>query len=257
MDWEKLSSQSALLAPLIHVLVCFLYLFGYSTGFGAEIGILFSFSDLFSLSITDVAFIYVSGVVLPIFFLALRSRPRQAIMAKDVSREEYINSIDVNSNNEKKVIRNILLFITIVAILTIPEFVVSIVFDEKFPYIQTSLIVVFLINISFYKISNNLNIGYSMSIFSLLLIACLSNAFFAGMNSGQGDRRYSYEVFYNKSFRCGEYVILRGASGRFIVVDPDGGRAVVDQDCNVVFTVPERPVFSSQSPGKLFLKLFA
>lgn len=69
MNWDKILSSSAVTIPLAHLLVCFLYICGYSAGFGSNVGSFFSAGDLFSTAAQNLSVVYLTGLVLPVILL--------------------------------------------------------------------------------------------------------------------------------------------------------------------------------------------
>jgi hypothetical protein len=73
MQLDKLISQTVLLIPLAHLIACSIFLLGYAAGFGGNVGTLLSLTDIFPVSIRDLALTYFAGLLVP----ALRNRGHQ------------------------------------------------------------------------------------------------------------------------------------------------------------------------------------
>jgi len=257
MNYEKLLGQLPVLAPIVHVLTCFIFLFGYSTGFGAGIGALFSFSDLFTISLTDVAYIYISGLLLPLAIVSARFQPGYRTIehrwANSGTEEDKIKL-----ENRIKANRRLVTVIFSASIITfVPSAYLAIHFDQRIPYSELATPSCLGVTLATLHYLSKFQTSFKVDLIIAAMASLMVGAFLIGVARGQGERRYSTQVFSQNHISCGKYTILRPASGKFIAVDQAGKRIIIKDDCAIAYMVPNRPVFEDVGGLELAKRLFS
>lgn len=252
------AGQLAVVAPLIHLIICFIYISGYSLGFGGGIGSIFSISDIFSISLTDLIFVYIIGFIFPIISLS------DHLTISEEEEAELRASRDYLAVSKKLIISGdmmrylILSSMAAFVVLLSTEFFLAFYLNELIPYVNiqvSSLFALpFILRVSGPSVSSRLKKR------TLLVIAVglVTSALALGLAQGQKERRYPISSFSNR-ITCNDMIILRSVTQKYIAISANGNRVIIDEKCELLFKLPVRrelkPISLISLANKYYLTL--
>lgn len=232
-------SQIAVIAPAIHLFISFVFITGYSLGFGGGVGTLFSITDIFSITLTDIYYVYIFGFIIPLLSIIDK-------LIVDRHKENNTNKDSLNFFNifelSGKTVRVTLLLIMIISILFVLfYFYIANYFKALMPYnlIQAALIISlpYILMID----GENSSIRLKRRTIALLIVGLILSSLASGLSQGQLERRYSISHFENRVF-CSDFKILRSTSQGLIAVSKNGDRIIIDSKCQTIFKFPHRTI---------------
>jgi hypothetical protein len=243
VSFEKAVSSGVVLVPLTHLFVSFLFLFGYSTGFGGNVGMLFQASDVFSLSIQNLASIYITSLVVPglaALFVLRTPNGKLPQDAEPVRRDLLGLVIAVDA------VRSLVLFLLLffLAYLMASSFY-GLVNDEYFSYSIIGLLAVAIfLTVGVRILAKRGVVGAKAAILWLAANLVIA-AFGSGAAVGQADRREPYAQLQRHSASCGSFLARRRAGDVFIAIGRNNERYVIDKDCKVKLRFSHRATFDT------------
>lgn len=245
MDMEKAIGQFAIAIPIIHISTCAVYLAGYSAGFGSSVGMLFGPSDLFGLSVSELFWTYLAGIIMPLAIISPQFKPdykTARTRADEIGDETIISRV---KRTDIIIFRMIISFLSIFTILILFVTYIAVKFDHRIPYTELGNPLAFVSSFltARYMSSFNTSRATNLILSSLLTFAVIS--FSTGLTRGQGERRYHAKNFTDSRPACGGWSILRTTGERYIAVASNNERAVLDADCRPVLRFPKRAPFAS------------
>jgi hypothetical protein len=223
--------------PIAHVLGSAFYLWSYCLGFGAYIVVYASVSDLLSVSINDMVRVYAISLALPVIIIAARLAspyPYAVDMANALPVEQQASAHATNKSMRKAI--NWMAVITFVLMggLAIKDVMVG----NQFPYtllmvsLQIPGVVLWM---GLCERRGFSNMTYEVgTIFGGFVLAL----FCVGASRGQSDRFISYRSALTSHTTCGKAAVLRQISGKYLSILPNNSRALISEDCKVIFRVP-------------------
>ncbi|WP_109356410.1 hypothetical protein [Sphingorhabdus sp. EL138] len=237
---DKLKDLSILI-PAIHIVMCFSYLLFYYMSFGYGIHIFSSPVDVFAISL---------GELLPIYiFLALGSVIGIGQGKLFISFARDLTDDEIESIGESKLSRflavskgNPHMFIALVggSVFVLLALLSVIIFYARtgflhFTFANIVLIFGWVVIDQFFVRRSGLNKIQRELIFygGFALIMTVS----AGLHQGQMDRHLAYSQLESNNPKCEELIVLRSLSDRFLAVDKDNTRLIIDEECKPVFTL--------------------
>ncbi len=247
MDQEKLISQSVIAVPVIHVTTCAIYLAGYSAGFGASVGTLFGAGDLFGVSVSELFWTYLAGVVLPLIALSPQLKPDYKSPRTRAAETGDQSIIDRVHSQDRLYLGIVYLGVAVWMLSTLASSFVALQTDHRFPYMECSNILAFGASFYWARYASTLPTSRATDLVITVLMALAIIAFGSGLSRGQGERRYPVAAFEGKRPLCGTWHVLRPVGERFIAVDSKGGRALINEACATSLAIPFRPSFKSAS----------
>lgn len=251
MDIEKSIGQFAIAVPIIHISTCAIYLAGYSAGFGANIGMMFGASDLFGLSVSELFWTYLGGIIIPLITLSPQFKPgyKSAITRAYESGDQ--NIIDAANKSNSSFLKLILFILSLWTLFCLFYLFISLKLDQRIPYSELSNPFAFLVSFLFANYASNFKTSRTVDLIvaSLLTFAIIS--FASGLTRGQGERRYGVTNFRDSRPSCNDWYILRTVGERFIAVAGNNHRAVINAECKPVLGFAERRPFASASLSDL------
>jgi len=247
MQIPKIIEQFPVVAPVMHLLVSAIFLTGYATGFGAGIGGLFGISDLFSLSLSDLALVYVGSLILPFVIVSSQLRPDYVSLGTRLS-----SSADPSDHNRLRIIQKsykwFVRFIFAFWLLNIVPFTfLAWKLDERIPYDVMSGVVAMSVSLGWMKYAQKLPTTQRADLIISLILSLLAGAFMVGLMRGQGERRYDISYFKHKKMECQGMVIIRPIGVRFLAVDDYSNRYIINDDCKKILSIPTRKIFRNMS----------
>jgi hypothetical protein len=237
--------------PVAHVLGSAFFLWSYCLGFGANLVIFASASDLLSVSISDMVRVYALALVLPAAVTLIRvtsANPYAVDMANALPVEQQAGA---HANNRK--MRKALNWAAFaIFVVFTGRAAYSVISGEQFPYhliwaaLQVPAIVLWMTACE--------SRGYSNWTFEAgtLLGGFIISLFCIGASKGQSDRFIPYKDAVISHTACSKFVILRQVSNKYLSIMPDGSRALISEDCKVVFRVPSprgQPLYGEAKPS--------
>lgn len=219
------------IVPFGHLILASTYLWAYCFGFGARVGTYVSVADVYAVSIGNLAPLYAMAVLVAIY-----------VGRDDIGRWLTEGTVRKSAKRPKGVLfpagrlsKALRFFLVITVSATV---VVSYLTGEGIDVYMTAIYAAVLLTFSewFAKARPHLDVTLAL----VVAIAVGATAV-AGMNEGQRHRHAGYDAFATNYGRCGDYVVLRELSSRFLVVSPDGTHSLVDQECTprVTFAIPK------------------
>lgn len=250
--------------PIAHVLGSAFFLWSYYTGFGSEIAIFSSASDILSVSINDMVFVYATALVIPALITLLRmtSSTPYAVDMVDALPEERRGVARAFHRAARQAFNwgalAIFIIFSLLAFRTFQQ-------THNFPY--TILHIALQIPTIILWMTLCEKRGYQNWTFEIgaILGGFILSLFFIGGSQGQLDRINKYDAVKKNHAFCEKTVVLRQISNKFLAVLPSGERVLIAEDCKVVFRVPQlqhskqsnnatkllkRPVVGSPAPLK-------
>lgn len=232
---EPLALSTLLIAvPLTHLIITSVYLLCYCIGFGGNVGAFISVDDVFSTSLTQVAPIYVTGLLFPGLLILWRhswkypyEADRIAAMEDPVRQRQAALHL--------KVVQSAL-FVTALVSLAIALVRIG---DA---YLRATHIPVFTLSIltfTFGPIILGRYLGRGKITWRVYEVATLALMFSAsalasGVDRGQSDRIRDYASLSEVRPMCGDYAVLRKISGQMLAAGPRNERVLLDEDCNQI-----------------------
>lgn len=223
--------------PVLHLLFSSIYIWGYGRGFGAELNSFVTATDLFTTSIRDMVQVYISGFLIPVFYLIVRYARTYPTAEARVD--------DFSDPAQQAVARSKLYRIRVYLTLALCTFTV-VVFTFQFwdfyrgepisylgLYPVASLWAV-LGMVKLREIWWMSDLTYEIA--TLLVCVTVSAAFF-GLHLGHTDRYAKWQNQKNKPI-CGQYRVMRSLSDRYLAMDSKSRQIIIDSECEVKFVIP-------------------
>lgn len=251
MDQDKLVGQAVVTVPIIHLITCAIYLAGYSAGFGANIGTIFSVGDLFGLSVSELFWTYLAGVVIPLVALSPQLRPDYKTAharAQETGDAAIISRI---AWQNKVFFRAILGMMALVTLASLFYLFISISLDQRIPYMELSQPFAFIISFGWSSYASKLPTKRTTDLLIAIIMTLALLSFATGLTRGQGERRYPVKSFIDARPSCGGWLVLRTVGERMIALNKDGLRAVITDECKPALLIPRRADFKQAALAEL------
>lgn len=223
--------------PVLHLLVTVTFLYTYCAGFGANISIFASPSDVFTTSIRDLVPIYISSLFFPLFtFLVwIKGRKSPVDLALEIEDPNRRRLALTHVNRMRWLTGAFALF----AFLSpMPLILRAMIEAGPIPYAFIGLMwqipLVIIIHVFSWRFDVSGEVVHLMVIGILLI---WSAAFF-GLGKGQVDRHSEYLHSKISNVSCGGLAIIKNISSNYIAVDKNSSKYIVDNQCAVRFVVP-------------------
>lgn len=235
LDIDKIAGRATIIVPVVHLVACGLYMAGYSIGFGGNIGGMFSASDFFTITIQHLITTYVLTLGMPLVVIFMRHRSGRTYAVDLIARED-----DPLKKAELIATRHWVVGFTtwtlpVLALLALVMLACQFWTGAARDYYFALNMCILALFPSWWKIANHLKF-YGLSVeLAWCALAFTVGVVGLGMNSGERDRRYSYNDLSEGRMRCGKHVILSPIGNRFISVTPDNRRHLVNDECKVQF----------------------
>lgn len=221
----------AAVLPLVHVGICYWYLFCFYSAFGGGVIALLEVEDIFSVSLSDLASAYVFGIISIIAaYLLMFEKPLRFSDREEFSLHSSINTRPVDWA-----------FRILFAISAIGIIVFTFLFDVFITAFALIIIATFLGDVA-RKISDRNSISNGPVLICAILIVAFTNITASAYKKGFALRHYPQAVLPTDRMQCEEWGLYRALGSYFVAVDEEGRRAIISQDCNVHFRLPERTI---------------
>lgn len=222
-----LSFKDALVAvPTFHLVCTIAYLASYALGFGDGIGALYSVSDIANTAVRQMPLIYALGLVMLVFSTAVK-KPEE---------EEYTGKWVFNWPTFMLFFGGSVLYPAMFAFV---EWQSSIIHGEPYNFYNGGQI---LFGLPLFALALFVpKLGPFRKLISVILtvLFTMSLASFVGINAGHKDRYTVYADAASDRPICNSVAVLRGISDKFLVVRPNGTKAIYTADCKPFMDLPE------------------
>lgn len=235
MDIEKAIGRLTIIVPLIHLLACGLYMAGYSTGFGGNIGGMFTASDFFTITIQHLVTTYVLSLGMPVAVIFLRHRSGRTYAADLIAKEEDPAKKAKLVDTREWVIWFTTWALPLLGLLPLGLLACQIWTDApRDYYLPLTMLLLALLPI-WWRAANRLNF-YGLPVeLAWCALSFAVGVLGLGLNAGDRDRRWPQAAFVDSRMRCGKHVVLNPIGERFLTVTPDNRRHLTDDECKVQF----------------------
>lgn len=231
------------IVPFGHLILASTYLWAYCFGFGAGVGTYVSVTDVYAVSIGNLAPLYAMGVLFAIYV----GRDHIARWLTEGAARRSLEKPKGVVWPKGRLTRALRFILVITVCATVA---VSYLTGEGIDVVMTALYAAVLLTFSewFGKARPHLEVTLA-----LVVTVAVGGTAVAGMNEGQRHRHGGYEAFATSYGRCGDYVVLRQLSSRLLVVSPEGTHSLVDQECTprITFAIPTALIDPETLPSPL------
>jgi hypothetical protein len=232
---ERLS-HTLVAIPIAHVLGSAFYLYSYCFGFGANLVVHASVSDLVSVSIKDMVPVYLITSLFPLMLAITR------LSFEHPYAESKIESLPIHQQpsmyRRLEIARSAIKYFAI----SLPFVTAILVLWEFFNNYQFSyMMLLFCLDISFsvfwLLICNKKSFGKWSHEVGMILIGFIVSLFCIGAANGQKDRFISYDKAKLSYTSCHSLIVIRQLSSRLLVVMPNNARGLTSDDCKLQFNI--------------------
>lgn len=250
MTTSERLGHSLVAIPVAHILGSAFFLWSYCLGFGANLVVYASASDLFSVSISDMVRVYAISLAIPVALTLIRmtsATPYAVDMANALPQDKQESAHTFN-----RYMRSFLNWVSLVIFAIFALRTGYMIYDGKqFPYM--TLWIALQIPATTAWMSFCEQRGYSGYIFEAgsLIGGFMVALFCIGANKGQSDRFILYNSAIKTHTTCDKTIVLRQISNKYLAILPGNSRALIAEDCKVLFRVPPprgRPLFEEPKP---------
>ena len=212
--------------PAVHLFACFVYLFFYYYSFGHGLARFASPTEVFSVSLSEVALIYLFGGIG--FLLG-----RWSHQTDEEIDQRY--SENAAAAVRKANIWETRLLFGLAALSLIFGFIASYLHSYIFWYAFTLPV-----GLSFVAILSKFSVKQQLPPTAILvglgLAVAMTLITFRGLADGQEAAHLTVKKFEQQP-TCGKFVILKDVSDDFLAVDQENNRLIIDDNCEEKFRV--------------------
>lgn len=242
-------AQLVVVFPVFHLLMSTLFLWAYCVGFGLNLAIFTTASDIFTFAISSMVPIYLISFIWPLIYLAQRysrEHPFAIDEVKSIADPEQ-QSVAMSSLNKTRYRLKFGLWALTFAIILIESW--NFYHGNRINFVLLSAIpnlhlVIFFSNLKEKWYLDNLT--YEVAIlFVSFAVTCVA----FGLERGQSDRRKDYAIFQDDFLQCDKNLVIRKIGDSFLVVKPDNTKAMVSQECKELFREAPKPKAPKELPA--------
>lgn len=237
--------------PVAHVLGSAFFLWSYCLGFGANLVVHASASDLFSVSVSDMVRVYALSLVLPLAVTLMRvtsATPYAVDMANALPQEQQPRAHSLN----KKMRRSLNWFAAGIFAVCFARSAYDLYIGNQFPYTILWIALQLPATVAWMTFSERRSYsGYTFEA-GTLIGGFIISLFCIGATKGQSDRFVLYKDALGTHTSCARNIVLRQISGKYLAILPNNARALISEDCKVVFRVPPprgRSLYEESKPA--------
>ncbi|MNH79297.1 hypothetical protein D3C73_316150 [compost metagenome] len=229
-EWGGAASAVLIAVSAAHVLAAAAYLYFYCVGFGANLSVFYSAPDIFSISITKLANVYLRSLIWPAAVMLLL----RVLGVKN--NHEWIESA---ASPESKVRRKrqidkattASLWMMYVAVVVTALIAGWNWYHGREASAYAVISAVLFAALYFFARRGGLPLTYLVGIFFV------GGVVGGAIDNGQADRHLKYSTYRALPF-CGEYKVLGRASGNYLAVGKKSEKVLIKDDCKVAFVFP-------------------
>jgi hypothetical protein len=254
IDIDKIATRYTVFVPVLHLVSCGLYIAGYSTAFGSNIGGLFSASDFFTITIQHLIMTYIVGLGMPLLVILARHRSGKTYAADLIAKEDDPIKKAAMAENNRKTVKFIQWVLPLASLLPIALLLCQIWTGAMREYYLVLNFVLMALLPTLWNTASRLGFFGVRVEFAWVGLAFAVGVYGLGLNSGDRDRRLPFSAFADSHMQCKKHFILRPIGSRFISVTSDDRRHLVDDKCEVKFTFPRSDIIPLESLFALVAK---
>jgi hypothetical protein len=245
MKWEEFKlSQVLVLMPIIHIAIASIFIFSYCAGFGAHFSAFESPSDIFRISVGDLIGLYITILLGPAVITIVR------VTSPTPYAQDIVNAIlEPEAKGKAQNVLNrtrLWLFIGLILLTIIGMYSIYFQIEQNKAIIFLGLFApaVAWTAIGTWWLGNRLKLtNLTLETIGLVIYIGLS-AIHSGLNSGQSERHLSYNAKSDRYPYCGKNQIVRRVSDYYLVILPNGQKALADEKCDLKIAIPPPQQFS-------------
>jgi hypothetical protein len=216
--------------PFAHIAVCYLYILSRNAGFQGSIGAISDVSDVFSVSISEIVWFYISTIIAIALTYWLMEKEPQKLLGKD----EFSLNPELNAGWLR-----VFIWVSIIVI-PLMQFVIA-YFQGKIVLVTTIIIIVPI----YYYFSNKLieanGFRQIYNIPGCWIVTSLAFIFVHGYTDGFNARTLDYGRISDRPFVCSTKSKLMFKTGPYMIVAaPNGSRLGLASDCKEVLRFKQR-----------------
>lgn len=249
MPGKTLSLGTAIIVlPVAHLCAAALWIWGWTSGFGAEVAMFADARDVFSLSVSDLMWVYLGGLIGPLVLIGATSDREESEVEADLHEETDAEALNQQLAELRARVKKMRRRLRTMGVLSIGVGVISLLWtlDQSHRGEPLGFFLSFAIGV---PIGLAVLSRFDISRFERTHVAIAAvvvglawNATTTGIVSGQAARHATFEEAGRRSFRCEAGVVLRRLGDNFVVVRSDNRKIVTDLECKPLMTAqPERP----------------
>lgn len=251
------AKDSLLIIPAFHVATCFIYLFFYYSGFGLGLVYFANPTDIFSVSLGDVAPVYVWLFIGALTSHMIFRHPQHGNVFRfeTLTTEEQQRQRPTFLKLTKFMNRALFATASFPAIIAILYYIASGFFNYIFISIALQIYIILLSGWILDRFSLSKPQYDILSITLLVLSALMTSA----LSDAQSDKHWRYKDYNQPQVRCNDILVLRNVSELSLAVRKDNSRILIDLDCNQKFIVSSAEQFRpipDGAPAKIIARLF-
>ena len=229
--------KAILSISLFHVSACVLYIIGYSFGFGHNLVAFFTPSDIFSIGLRDLTYVYLCSIAIPAAFKLHRLRQEKPYAADIVAAIEDDSDRRAAFSKLIKTRKTLTALSYILIVLSITYAAFSFYRGRPYRYVIATFPIYILMTVFSDNIKSALKIDYKVFEVVDLVIVLMCSSLAFGAYFGEMDRESTYEHISGNTFVCSDYAIIRGVSDKFIAVRKDDAKVIINEDCETMFGI--------------------
>ncbi|MEH6661396.1 MAG: hypothetical protein V7679_07105 [Parasphingorhabdus sp.] len=222
-SWEIIRNLIIAL-PFTHAIFCFIFLISYFRGFGGNIELFSDPSDIFTVSISDVATTYVM-----VFFGGLFSLWQINVPFRSLRDGGY------SPPKQPKCLKWMVYSLIAAGVSNIGLSVYLYVMLGMIEYRMASIGIMLLLMTLLGKWLAENGFSFRISFAAMLGFVILMTLISSGLSDGQRDRYLAYSSFPETLAKCGQNIVVRKMSSNFLAIASDNSRRIVDADCKTLF----------------------
>lgn len=249
MPGKTLSLGTAVIAlPVAHLCAAALWIWGWTSGFGSDVAMFADARDVFSLSVSDLMWVYLGGLVAPLVLIGTETKREKSEVEIDLHEDANADALKQRLAALKARVKRLRRRLRTMGVLSIGVGVISVLWtlDQSLRGEPLGIVLPFAIGIPVgLAVLSRLDIERferTHVAIAAVVIGLAWNAMTTGVTSGQAARHATFEEAGRRSFHCEAGVVLRRLGDNFVVARSDNRKIVTDLECKPLMTAqPERP----------------
>lgn len=239
--WVSEAKDLAFSIPIIHLMICAVYLMGYHYSFGSDIVHFASVTDLFSVSLREIGPSY-GSMFLIASALLLTMKARFGVL----TGSEYVATRpqeDQHRLQEKLTQFRVYWHLFLLGVGGGALISIGFTWYTKglFPFSYLSVPIALIVGGFLIWSGNRLQWSHWLHLSLMTVSYLVVVTLFRGLQAGQDDRYATFDERARYGISCSNFAILRPLSPYFLAVRRDDLKVVLDSDCKQRFAIPTVP----------------
>jgi hypothetical protein len=233
--------------PAFHLATCVIYLFFYYSAFGVGLAYFASPTDIFAVSLADVAPGYVWLILgLTLSHFAFRSNWRENRFRFETLDPEDQERLRPRAKSVLRILYwGIGILLAQSGMIALLDYIATGYVNTFFAAIFAQLAVISVSTIALHRLNLTKTTYDILSNAGVIVVALATS----GASDAQIDKHLRYSEMLSPSAMCGQMKIRKRVSEYWLAVSPDNGRYLVDDNCDRKFVVVQGQQFSPLSVG--------